>query len=51
MSSDRCEGCARILGRLGALLVSPVWLLYGLVLAWARLGDRVAQRGYRRRRR
>ncbi|UEM08253.1 hypothetical protein J4G43_025870 [Bradyrhizobium barranii subsp. barranii] len=51
MSADRCQRCARILGRLGALLLAPAWLLYGLVLAWARLGDLVAQRGDRRRRR
>ncbi|MHC2406977.1 hypothetical protein ACVMGC_011521 [Bradyrhizobium barranii subsp. barranii] len=51
MSADRCQGCARNLGRLGALLISPAWLLYGLVLAWARLGDLARQRGYRRRRR
>lgn len=48
MSADRCQGCGRIWACLGAVLVSPFWLLVCLVLAVARLGDVLAQRRMRR---
>lgn len=48
MRRDRCLGCS-VLALVGALLLAPLWLVCGLVMAWARLGDLMQQRRMRRR--
>ncbi|MBR0760722.1 hypothetical protein [Bradyrhizobium japonicum] len=44
MSADRCRGCERVTGVIGALLISPVALVYVLWLAVYGVVDRRAQR-------
>jgi len=48
MSADHCQGCARIMGAIGALLISPIALLAGLLGLFFHCGDPVALRLSRR---
>ncbi|MEY9158217.1 hypothetical protein [Bradyrhizobium japonicum] len=44
MSADRCQGCARLTGAIGVLLISPVALVYVLWLAVYGVTDRRRRR-------
>ncbi|MCD9819811.1 hypothetical protein [Bradyrhizobium japonicum] len=44
MSADRCKGCARVTGAIGALLISPIALVYVLWLAVYGVTDRRRRR-------
>jgi hypothetical protein len=44
MSVDRCSGCARIWGILGAVLISPIAAIVGLVVLALRGVDLMLQR-------
>lgn len=44
MSADHCQGCARVTGAIGALLISPIALVYVLWLAVYGVTDRRRRR-------
>lgn len=44
MSADRCQDCARVTGAIGALLISPIALVYVLWLAVYGVTDRRRRR-------
>jgi hypothetical protein len=48
MSADSCRGCARILAVVGAVLISPIAAIVGLVVLVMRGRDLVVRRRARR---